>query len=214
MATRARGMLKSVHSPEQLAFRRLLVEARKRAGLTQEELAKRLKKPQSFVAKYVYVRDDSDDYVSFYVQVSKDSVSAIGSRVDEDVDHFRCEHQYVEDQPEWLDEHPVLRFLNLTVDAEMAMAFALAPRRFCGTNWHRGDKTAFRPAFADPIAHRVPGLSQDTIAAYLLRNFVSAGPEIFEVLKADALAKQAAARAVIEQETSQYRRAFEERYED
>jgi transcriptional regulator with XRE-family HTH domain len=52
MATRARGMLKSVHSPEQLAFLRLLVEARKKAGLTQEELAKRLKRPQSFVAKY------------------------------------------------------------------------------------------------------------------------------------------------------------------
>ena len=52
MATRARGMLKSVHSPEQLAFSRLMIEARKKAGLTQQELAKRLKKPQSFVAKY------------------------------------------------------------------------------------------------------------------------------------------------------------------
>jgi transcriptional regulator with XRE-family HTH domain len=45
-------MLKSVHSPEQLALRRLLIEARKKAGLTQEELAKRVKKPQSFIAKY------------------------------------------------------------------------------------------------------------------------------------------------------------------
>ena len=52
MAPRARGMLKSVHTPEQLAFRQLMIEARKKAGLTQQELAKRLKKPQSFVAKY------------------------------------------------------------------------------------------------------------------------------------------------------------------
>jgi len=52
MANRAHGMLKSIHSPEQLAFRRLLIEVRRKAGLTQAELAKRLKKPQSFVAKY------------------------------------------------------------------------------------------------------------------------------------------------------------------
>jgi transcriptional regulator with XRE-family HTH domain len=30
----------------------LLVEARRRAGLTQAELSKRLKRPQSFVSKY------------------------------------------------------------------------------------------------------------------------------------------------------------------
>jgi transcriptional regulator with XRE-family HTH domain len=29
-----------------------MVETRKKAGLTQQELAKRLRKPQSFVAKY------------------------------------------------------------------------------------------------------------------------------------------------------------------
>lgn len=33
-------------------FRALLVEARKRAGLTQYELAGRLKRPQSFVSKF------------------------------------------------------------------------------------------------------------------------------------------------------------------
>jgi transcriptional regulator with XRE-family HTH domain len=52
MATRARGIGKSVHSPEQAAFRELMVEARKGAGLTQQQLAKRLKRPQSFVAKF------------------------------------------------------------------------------------------------------------------------------------------------------------------
>ena len=52
MSLRARTLSKSVHSPDQLAFRALLVKARKAAGLTQQELAKRLGKPQSFVAKY------------------------------------------------------------------------------------------------------------------------------------------------------------------
>jgi transcriptional regulator with XRE-family HTH domain len=52
MATRARGIGKSVHSSTQAAFCGLMVKARKAAGLTQHDLAKRLKKPQSFVAKY------------------------------------------------------------------------------------------------------------------------------------------------------------------
>lgn len=52
MASRPRGLIKSVHSTEQLAFRELMIAARKRAGLTQQQLAKRLKRPQSFVAKY------------------------------------------------------------------------------------------------------------------------------------------------------------------
>ncbi len=33
-------------------FRNLLTEARKRAGLTQVEIAARLKQPQSYVSKY------------------------------------------------------------------------------------------------------------------------------------------------------------------
>lgn len=44
-------MRKSVHSEAQELFCKLLVDARKKAGLTQQELAKRLKRPQSFVAK-------------------------------------------------------------------------------------------------------------------------------------------------------------------
>jgi len=52
MASRTHGIGKSVHSPEQLAFRALMVAARKKAGLTQQQLAGRLRKPQSFVAKY------------------------------------------------------------------------------------------------------------------------------------------------------------------
>jgi transcriptional regulator with XRE-family HTH domain len=52
MATRARKLDKSVHSGGQDAFCELMVRARKAAGLTQRELADRLHKPQSFVAKY------------------------------------------------------------------------------------------------------------------------------------------------------------------
>ena len=52
MAPRARKFDKSVHSAEQAAFCGLMIAARKKAGLTQQQLADRLDKPQSFVAKY------------------------------------------------------------------------------------------------------------------------------------------------------------------
>jgi transcriptional regulator with XRE-family HTH domain len=52
MTASARGIDKTVHSLDQAAFCALMVAARKQAGLTQHELARRLKKPQSFVAKY------------------------------------------------------------------------------------------------------------------------------------------------------------------
>jgi transcriptional regulator with XRE-family HTH domain len=52
MASRARGIDKSVHSADQAAFCELMIAARKKAGLTQHAVAKRLRKPQSFVAKY------------------------------------------------------------------------------------------------------------------------------------------------------------------
>jgi transcriptional regulator with XRE-family HTH domain len=43
---------KSVHSASQTALCELLIAARKKAGLTQQDLARRLSKPQSFIAKY------------------------------------------------------------------------------------------------------------------------------------------------------------------
>ena len=52
MANRRRGIIKSVHSKEQRVFCDLMVEARNNADLSQAKLAKRLKRPQSFVAKY------------------------------------------------------------------------------------------------------------------------------------------------------------------
>jgi transcriptional regulator with XRE-family HTH domain len=52
MSPSARRTPKSVHSKEQQLLRELLVEARDKADLTQQELADRLGRHQSFVAKY------------------------------------------------------------------------------------------------------------------------------------------------------------------
>lgn len=43
---------KAVRTPKYLELRRLLVEAREGAGLSQEALAKRLGRPQSYVSKF------------------------------------------------------------------------------------------------------------------------------------------------------------------
>ena len=45
-------MSRTIHSPEHQALRELLIAARKSAGLTQEQVARRLGRQQSFVAKY------------------------------------------------------------------------------------------------------------------------------------------------------------------
>ncbi len=42
----------ALHSRRYKNFRGLLIERRKEAGLTQETLAQKLSKPQSFVSKY------------------------------------------------------------------------------------------------------------------------------------------------------------------
>lgn len=52
MTVTARRIKKFVHSSEQAAFCEVMTSARQKAGLTQNELADRLGKPQSFVAKY------------------------------------------------------------------------------------------------------------------------------------------------------------------
>ena len=52
MTSRTGPIGKSVHSEAQAAFCEQLITARTAAGLTQQDLAKRLRKPQSFVAKY------------------------------------------------------------------------------------------------------------------------------------------------------------------
>ncbi|MDG3442635.1 helix-turn-helix domain-containing protein [Nitrospirillum amazonense] len=45
-------MPKSLRSPQQQQLQSLLIELRKAKGLTQTEVATRLRRPQSFVAKY------------------------------------------------------------------------------------------------------------------------------------------------------------------
>jgi transcriptional regulator with XRE-family HTH domain len=45
-------MPKTLRSPRQKKLQRLLIALRKEKGLTQTEVAARLKRPQSFVAKY------------------------------------------------------------------------------------------------------------------------------------------------------------------
>lgn len=45
-------MARTLTSPEYQRLRDLLIEARERAGLTQAEVATRLKRAQSFVSKY------------------------------------------------------------------------------------------------------------------------------------------------------------------
>ncbi len=44
--------MKSINSDEYHSFLECLISARKNANLTQQELADRLSKPQSFVSKY------------------------------------------------------------------------------------------------------------------------------------------------------------------
>jgi len=43
---------KSLRTPDHIRMMELLIAARNKAGLTQEQLAERLDKPQSFVSKY------------------------------------------------------------------------------------------------------------------------------------------------------------------
>lgn len=52
MASRARKLSKTVHSADQAAFCQLMTKARKSARMVQNDVADRLQKPQSFVAKY------------------------------------------------------------------------------------------------------------------------------------------------------------------
>ena len=44
--------MKSTHQPQYRKLLEELIKARKKAGITQQELAKLLDKPQSFVSKY------------------------------------------------------------------------------------------------------------------------------------------------------------------
>jgi transcriptional regulator with XRE-family HTH domain len=77
MALRGRKLGKSVHSAAQAALCDLMAQARKNAGLTQHELAARLSKPQSFIAKYEggERRIDVIEFLSICRAMSADSAA-------------------------------------------------------------------------------------------------------------------------------------------
>ncbi len=79
MGTRGRKLTKTVHSEGQSAFRELMTSARKAAGLTQQELATKLGKPQSFVAKYEAGerRIDVVEFIAICREISVDSVGIL-----------------------------------------------------------------------------------------------------------------------------------------
>ena len=79
MALRRRKLSKSVYSGAQSALCDLMIEARKKAGLTQHELAARLSRPQSFVAKFEggERRIDVVEFVAICRAISADPVEIV-----------------------------------------------------------------------------------------------------------------------------------------
>jgi hypothetical protein len=120
---------------------------------------------------------------------------------------------WFDDLPEWLQSRPIQKILRLTADSDAATAFALEPRIFQGLGFGEDTETYFRPAFPDPIGEHTTRLLQNTIAAYLLRNFIRSGDEtVFEALKRDALAKAVAAKELITGKTSKFQEVFDKLY--
>jgi transcriptional regulator with XRE-family HTH domain len=76
-------MRKSEHSEGQKAFQALMKGARKGAGLTQGQLARRLRRPQSFVAKYENGerRLDVVEFVEIARKLGADPVALLRSLV-------------------------------------------------------------------------------------------------------------------------------------
>ena len=69
--------MKSVFTKEYTKLIGILIEARKRVGLTQQELALKLNRPQSFISKYE--RGERRLDVIEFLQVAKDlGLSATG----------------------------------------------------------------------------------------------------------------------------------------
>jgi hypothetical protein len=165
----------------------------------------------------LYFCGDDDQFEPLhYVRSSESGIHVIGPDVDGDVTRVVAqvfEPGWFDELPEWLQIHPIQKILRLVTDSDVANAFALAPRIFKGMGWRGDSETVFRPAFPDRVAEYTPPLLQNTIAAYLLRNFLETGDDtIFEALKKDALAKATAARELIDGELSKFQDAFDSRY--
>jgi hypothetical protein len=171
----------------------------------------------------VYFDANHDDYETLYLCVSDGGILVIGSGV-EDMWNFKAElcFQEIDELPEWLQTHPVQRLLKLTMDSDEGKSFSLSARSYADNiEWLIVDEgpvtpeeiSRFRPAFPDdPITQYTP-LRQNTIAAYLLRNFTYAiDGSIFEALKEDILARAMPARKLIDHKLSKFRAAFDERF--
>jgi transcriptional regulator with XRE-family HTH domain len=77
-------MAKSIYSQRQATLCRLLVEARKERGMTQSELAKALRRNQSFVAKYEggERRLDVIEFIEVALAIGVDPAGVIASILD------------------------------------------------------------------------------------------------------------------------------------
>lgn len=161
----------------------------------------------------VFFHDVCDeDYRTFYVSTPLPDVIVIGSGIDDGLWEFTpdvCLADSTDEIPEWLQPHPVQKFLKLSLDSDTAQLFALTQRRFAGRRWDSDNETVFRPALPDSFAQT--RLRQNTIGAYLLRNFPNADG-IFEALKNDALHKATAAKEVIDGELSKSQDALDKRF--
>ena len=81
-------MTRSIHTARYQALRQLLVAARKRAGLTQEQVAVRIRRPQSYLSKVEHgdQRLDVVEFLELAEAISADApdvvrqVAAIGRK--------------------------------------------------------------------------------------------------------------------------------------
>ncbi len=81
-------MTRSIHTARYETLRRLLVAARKEAGLTQEQVAARIRRPQSYLSKVEHGdrRLDVVEFLELAEAISADAqdlvrqIAAIGSK--------------------------------------------------------------------------------------------------------------------------------------
>ena len=78
-------MPKTLHSPDYARFLSLLKQARKDAGIVQQELADRLGKPQSFVAKVERGerRIDLIEFIAIATALGSDPVRLLKRYIDQ-----------------------------------------------------------------------------------------------------------------------------------
>ncbi len=77
-------MPSSLRSPQQQKLRQALISARKNADIAQAELAARIKRPQSFVAKYELGerRVDVVEFVEIAQALGRDPLDLLGNYMD------------------------------------------------------------------------------------------------------------------------------------